>query len=421
MSVAETFIEEDGFGFIPRPARNKHNQPFEIVRRYTMTNKHKASVQLISWGATIQAIKVPNQSGILGDVVLGFDDVEGYLKNRYIGSTIGRVAHKISMGKMKINNKNYSLTINDKTSMSHYNGGFFAFDNVNWNSYIFKKHVVMTHTSLRNSEGYPGDLLTQIKYSWTDDNQLIINIRACATEPTPVNITNNCLMNLAGHASGPKELRKHVISLNAASWTFTDIISELPTGAILPVDHTVFDLRLPTQLTKRKLYIIPGGGYNQNLCITNFNRWFYRFHARVIHPGSGRTLEVYSNHPGLRFSTGNDLPDLDRKYPPDFEEYCDCMDPVRPFLNSFLTKARLSHESSKFRIITQFQVKNVTEKEIWGKDGVRYQRHGGFILSPQNYPDSINIKNFPSCIINPGQIYVHDITYKFGLLTKNEQ
>lgn len=130
------------------------------------------------------------------------------------------------MGKMKINNKNYSLTINDKTSMSHYNGGFFAFDNVNWNSYIFKKHVVnmysgvigcvlnlrfirrffffftvqvMTHTSLRNSEGYPGDLLTQIKYSWTDDNQLIINIRACATEPTPVNITNNCLMNLAGH------------------------------------------------------------------------------------------------------------------------------------------------------------------------------------------------------------------------------
>lgn len=144
------------------------------------------------------------------------------MKNRYIGSTIGRVANKISMGKMKINNKDYSLTINDKNSTSHYNGGFVAFDNVNWNSYVFKKHVVgkyirrrfadlrfvrykfltaqvMTHTSTKNSEGYPGDLLTQIKYSWTDDNQLIINIRACATEPTPVNITNNCLMNLAGH------------------------------------------------------------------------------------------------------------------------------------------------------------------------------------------------------------------------------
>lgn len=126
------------------------------------------------------------------------------------------------MGKVKIDNKDYSLTINDKNSTSHYNGGFVAFDNVNWNSYIFKKHVVgkyifddvslldflfltlstmqvMTHTSSKNSEGYPGDLLTQIKYSWTDDNQLIINIRACATEPTPVNITNNCLMNLAGH------------------------------------------------------------------------------------------------------------------------------------------------------------------------------------------------------------------------------
>lgn len=296
------------------------------------------------------------------------------------------------MGKMKINNKDYSLTINDKNSTSHYNGGFVAFDNVNWNSYVFKKHVVMTHTSTKNSEGYPGDLLTQIKYSWTDDNQLIINIRACATEPTPVNITNNCLMNLAGHATGPKELRKHVISLNAASWTFTDIINELPTGAIYPVDRTVFDLRLPTQLTKRKLYIIPGGGYNQNLCITNFNSWFYRFHARIIHPGSGRTLELYSNHPGLRFSTGNDLPDLSRKYPPDFEEYCDCMD--------------------------KFQAPKLIEKEIWGKDGIRYQRHGGFVLSPQNYPNSVNIKNFPSCILNPGQIYTHDITYKFGLLRK---
>ncbi|XP_043799126.1 galactose mutarotase-like [Apis laboriosa] len=364
MSLAETFIEEDGFGFIPRPARNKHNQPYEIVRRYTMTNKHKASVQLISWGATIQAIKIPNQSGILGDVVLGFDDLEGYLKNRYIGSTIGRVANKISMGKVKIDNKDYSLTINDKYSMSHYNGGFIAFDNVNWNSYIFKKHVVMTHTSSRNSEGYPGDLLTQIKYSWTDDNQLIINIRACATEPTPVNITNNCLMNLAGHATGPKELRKHVISLNAGSWTFTNIINDLPTGAIYPVDRT-----------KNLVAVIYWNTLNFELLLDIILTFIFfpPFPLRrIIHPGSGRTLELYSNHPGLRFSTGNDLPDF-----------------------------------------------GLVEKDIWGKDGVRYQRHGGFILSPQNYPDSINIKNFPSCVLYPGQIYTHDLSYKFGLLTKN--
>ncbi|XP_060815882.1 galactose mutarotase-like [Bombus pascuorum] len=413
-----------------------------------MTNKHKASVQLISWGAGIQAIKVPNQSGILGDVVLGFDDMEGYLKNRYIGSIIGRVVNRISCAKMRIENKIYCLSPNDENGLDHFNGGFVGFDNVNWNSYIMKKHVVMSHVSPAKCEGYPGDMLTQIKYSWTDDNQLLMNIRATATQPTPVNIASNCLMNLAGHvkllltlpiiffnsfnsvcttlsyflliqhgfnfimfkslfyllnpsfqkaslylAAGSRELKKHLISLNADSWTPADIRNNLPTDAIYPVDRTVFDLRLPTQLTKRRLYIVPGGGYNQNLCVNSPSSWSYRFHARIIHPGSGRTLEVYSNHPGLQFSTGNDLPDPDCNYPPDFEDYCDCTD-------------------------NEPEIKE-QQKEIWGKDGVRYQRHGGFILSPQNYPDAVNISNFPPCILYPGQVYAHDVTYKFGLLSEN--
>ncbi|XP_053997930.1 galactose mutarotase-like [Hylaeus anthracinus] len=371
MSIHGTFIEEDGFGFVPRPNRHKHNRPFEVVRRYTLTNSHKASVQLISWGAGIQSIKIPNGSGILGDVVLGFDDIDGYLENRYIGSMIGRVVNRISNGRMRLSNRNYSLSINDKDGASHFNGGFFAFDNVNWQSHVLHKHVVMSHVSHANSEGYPGNMLTQVKYSWTDDNQLRINIRATATQQTPANITTNCLMNLAGHATGPNELKKHVVSINAGSWTFADIKDNLPTGAIFPVDRTVFDLRLPTQLTRKRLYNVPGGGYNQNLCITSPSCWSYRFHARVLHPASGRTLEIYSNQPGLQFSTGNDLPDLD-------------------------------HERS----------------EIWGKDGVRYRRHGGFVLSPQNYPDSVNISEFPSSILYPGKVYTHDITYKFGLLTK---
>ncbi|KAK9306201.1 hypothetical protein QLX08_003087 [Tetragonisca angustula] len=390
MSVAETFIEEDGFGFVSRPNRN---EPFEIVRRYTMTNKHKASVQLISWGAGIQSIKVPNQSGILGDVVLGFDDIEGYLKNRYIGSMIGRVVNHVSRAKMRVENESCTLSRNGEDGVDHFNGGFVGFDNVNWNSYAMKKHVVMTHLSPANSEGYPGDMLTQIKYSWTDDNQLLMNIRASSTQPTPVDITTNCLMNLAGHATGPNELKKHVICLNAGSWTFTDVKNNLPTGTVHPVDRTVFDLRLPTQLTRRRLYIVPRGGYNQNLCVTSPSSWSYRFHARIIHPGSERTLEVYSNQPGLRFSTGNDLPDPDCNYPPDFEDYCDCMD----------TEPKLEER----------------QKEMWGKDGTRYRRHGGFILSPQNYPNAVNISDFPPCMLYPGQVYVHDLTYKFGLLSKN--
>ncbi|XP_076168800.1 galactose mutarotase [Ptiloglossa arizonensis] len=364
---------------------------------------------------------------------------------------------------MEVDNKRYSLTINDRDDSSHFNGGLYAFDNVNWQSHVLDKHVVMSHLSRANSEGYPGDMLTQVKYSWTDDNQLRINIRATATQPTPVNITANCLMNLAGHGTGANELKRHVVSINADSWTFADIKDNLPTGAIHPVDRTVYDLRLPTQLTKRRFYNVPGGGYNQNLCITSPSCWLYRFHAsydklrvsptffktkyillielnsikvihyriekeniyivqptricplpsyknlyglytlwnyfhsictyidiicitfyrRILHPASGRTLEIYSNQPGLQFSTGTDLPDPDRVYPPDFEDFCNCC--------------------------SQDCVK------IWGKDGVRYQRHGGFVLSPQNYPDAVNISDFPCSILYPGDVYAHDITYKFGL------
>ncbi|XP_076244003.1 galactose mutarotase [Calliopsis andreniformis] len=318
--------------------------------------------------------------------------MDGYLRNRYIGSIIGRVVNRISHGKMRVEKKIHPLSINDKDGSSHFNGGFFGFDNVNWNSFILKKYVVMSHLSRANSEGYPGDMLTQVKYSWTDDNQLHISIRATATQPTPVNITTNCLMNLAGHATGPNELKKHVVSINAGSWTFADIKNNLPTGAINPVDRTVFDLRLPTRLTKRQLYNVPGGGYNQNLCVTSPSCWIYRFHARVLHPESGRTLEIYSNQPGLQFSTGNDLPDPDLVYPPDFEDYS------------------ITNEDD---IVEE-------QKEIWGKDGVRYRRHGGFILSPQNYPDAINISDFPSCILYPGKVYAHDMTYKFGLLSRIE-
>ncbi|XP_076223012.1 galactose mutarotase [Nomia melanderi] len=290
---------------------------------------------------------------------------------------------------MTVNNKVYRLSVNGEDGCSHVNGGFLGFDNVNWQSYILEKHVVMSHYSPANNEGYPGDMLTQVKFCWTDDNQLHVNIRATATQPTPANITFNCLMNLAGHATGPTELKKHVVSINADSWTYADIKNNLPTGAIFPVDRAVYDLRLPTQLTKKRLYNVPGGGYNQNLCITSPSCWSYRFHARILHPTSGRTLEVYSNQPGLQFSTGNHLPDPERSYPPDFDDFHDC-DCVSDF------------EEEK--------------PEICGKDGVWYQRHGGFVLSPQNYPDAVNISDFPCSILYPGKVYVHDISYKFGLL-----
>ncbi|EFN77740.1 Aldose 1-epimerase [Harpegnathos saltator] len=364
MSCGNILITEDGFGFVPR---------------YTLTNKHKAIVRLISWGASIQSIKIPNRDGKLVDVVLGFDDMEGYLKDRYMGSIIGRVANRISDGLMSLNNVIYPLSINDETGKDHFNGGVVAFDNVNWQSQIVNNRVV--------------------KYTWTDDNQLHINIRATATKSTPVNVTSYCLFNLAGHGAGPKELRKHVLTVNADNWTFTDVQNKLPTGVISPVDCTVYELRLPTQLNRRRLFKVPGGGYNHNLCINSPNYWCYRFHARILHPASGRFLEVYSNHPGLQVSTANELPDPERV------NICNLQ------ADSFLTV------NMKLKT-TEIEIRK--SEAIYGKGGLPYYRHGGFALTPQNYPNAVNIEHFPSCVLHPGKVYIHDMTYKFGVLFEDE-
>ncbi|KAM0727985.1 Galactose mutarotase [Formica fusca] len=400
MSFKDTLIEEDGFGFVPRPRGTVSSKLSEIVRRYTLTNKNKGIVRLISWGASIQSIKIPNRDGKLADVVLGFDDMDGYLKNRYMGSIIGRVADRIPM---HLSNMIYPSTIGDETKKDHLNDGMVAFDNVNWHSQIVNNRVVMSHLSRADSEGYPGDVLTQVKYTWTDDNQLHINIRATSTKSTRINVTNYCLFNLAGHGTGSKELKKHLFIVNADSWIFMDVKNHLPIGIISPVDCTPFELRLPVQLNQRRLFDIPGGGYNHNLCINSPSCWCYRFHARILHPTSGRFLEVYSNHPGLRVYTGNKLPDSECVYPPDLKdhEWGGCQEAQ---INSLeLTK----------------KVAKTEAMDIYGKEGIPYRRHGGFALSPQNYPNAVNVKYFPSCMLYPGKIYVHDMTYKFGVLSKD--
>ncbi|XP_011702493.1 PREDICTED: aldose 1-epimerase-like isoform X2 [Wasmannia auropunctata] len=319
--------------------------------------------------------------------------------NRYMGSIIGRVANCISGSPMQPGNVIYPLSINGGTGEDRFNGDTFAFDNVNWQSQIVNNRVVMSHLSQSYSQGYPGDVLTQIKYTWTDDNQLHINIRATSTSPTPINITNYCLFNLAGHGTGSKELKKHVLTVNADSLVFRN---NLPINVICSVDGTECDLRLPVQLNQRRLYGIPGGGYNHNLCVNSPSSWCYRFHARILHPTSGRFLEVYSNHPGLQIYTGNDLPHQ-HVYPPDLKDH-DWKDCENVQVNS--------SKSAK-----EIVKRNTTE--VYGKGGVPYRRHSGFAISPQNYPNDVNSEYFPSYMLYPGRIYMHDMTYKFGVLSED--
>ncbi|XP_058803910.1 galactose mutarotase-like isoform X2 [Phymastichus coffea] len=286
------------------------------------------------------------------DVILGFDNVNDYLQIRHIGRIVG-----------------CQLNCDD-----------CAFDMVNWEAYILGEQVVMTHVSLEP------EILTQVTYTWTDENRLHVDICAYATKCTQVDFGYHCFFNLAGHGMGAKELENHYVTVNAERWIEQDIKCNLPTGVLKKIHKTVYDLRYPTRLNAKKLRQVPGGGYNHNFCINNpSGEWCYRFHARMTHPNSGRSLEVLSNHPAMKFYTGNDLPDPNRIL-------------FRDIYNNDVSENRT----------TCF-------KKIIGKDGLPYRRHGCFALIPQGYPNASQFQHFPSNLLESGKIYVHNLTYDFGV------
>lgn len=169
------------------------------TKRFTWITKNKLVVQLITYGATITSIEAPDRHGQTVDVVLGFNEIEGYTKNHQysFGSTIGRVVNVIEDSSFAIRSKIYVLSSNQKDH--HYNGGKHGFDKVNWEWHIEDKKVTLSYLSPEGHEGYPGSLLTQITYTVTVDNTIVILMKSTATEPTPVNISNNIYFNLAGH------------------------------------------------------------------------------------------------------------------------------------------------------------------------------------------------------------------------------
>lgn len=189
-------LTEDFFGYSDPPLDD-----IVPTKRFTWITKNKLVVRLITYGATITSIEAPDRNGRTDDIVLGFNEVEGYTKNHQysFGSTIGRVVNIIEDSSFAIKSKIYVLSSNQKDH--HYNGGKRGFDKVNWDWHIEDKKVTLSYLSSEGEEGYPGSLLTQITYMVTVDNTITIQMKSTATEPTPVNISNNIYFNLAGHVS----------------------------------------------------------------------------------------------------------------------------------------------------------------------------------------------------------------------------
>lgn len=356
--LGDVVIMEDKFG----ECINEQSGQVLPVTRYTLTNAQRMSVQVVDYGATITTIKVPDKRGNVDDVVLGFDDMRGYLSsaNPYFGSTVGRVANRIAGGTFTLDEKDYQISKN-VDDLNHLHGGFKGFDKVIWSTDVQKDKVVMSHLSCHGDEGYPGDVIVTTTFQLTADNRLFITMEAVATKPTPINLTNHSYFNLAGHGAGSESAYNHIVNINADYITQMDE-NLIVTGNLTPVANSAYDLRTPKFLgTAIKQLKEPGFDFNYCLNKSLREPSGFTFSARVLDPESGRYMEVHTDQPGLQFYTGNYI------------------------------------------------------AAMIGKKGASYDRHCGYCFETQNFPNAVNIPNFPNSILRPGEKYQHVVSYSFGV------
>jgi len=328
------------------------------VDRYTLENG-AVRLQVINYGATITSIQV---GGV--DVVLGFSDMDGYLskkaKNPYFGAVVGRVANRIADAKFSLDGKQYSLAQNNGPNALH--GGLVGLDKVVWKAEVKANEVVFSHLSKDGDEGYPGDVVYNVRYSLSAAGEVELNFTAMVTAATPMNLANHVYFNLAGHKAGAAGLNEHVMRM--ACDEYTPVSDKLiPTGEIRSVGGSVFDLRFPTRLGD-VLPQCPGGdnnGFDHNFVVSGHRD--VNIVCRVNCPSTGIWLECYTDQPGCQFYTGNFVP---------------------------------------------------TDDSLVGKEGAVYRKHGGFCLETQKFPDSINQPTFPNSVVRPGEAYKHRVIYKFG-------
>lgn len=298
-------LDVDGFGIYTDKITNKR----EIVRRYTWTDSlENVVVQVISYGATITKIKVPDRHDVGEDIVLGYDTLEEYFdkRNPYFGATVGRVCNRIANGEFTINGEQFRVSKNWNNKHTLH-GGYVAFDKFNWSSHVDGSKVIMSLVSPDQSEGFPGNVVATASFELLPNRKFKILYNATTTHATPINFTNHSYFNLGGHASSYVELYKHILTLNADRLTETDEDS-IPTGKLKNVGGTLYDFRIARDLGAM-MARVEGNGYDDNFCVTKGTEQQLTFVSRVLHPKSGRTLEVYSDQPGVQLYTSNFMPD----------------------------------------------------------------------------------------------------------------
>lgn len=267
----------DGFGIYTDVTTKKR----EVVRRYTWTDKlENVLVQVISYGATITKIQVPDRHDVMEDVVLGYDTLEEYFdkRNPYFGATVGRVCNRIANGEFIINGEQFRVSRNWNNKHTLH-GGYIAFDKLNWSSHVDGTKVIMSLVSPDGSEGFPGTVVATATYELLPNRKFRTLYNATTTHPTPINLTNHSYFNLGGHGSSYPEIYKHILTLNADRITETDPEDSIPTGKLLSVGGTLYDFRVARELGPMMVRL-GGKGYDDNFCVTQGTEQTLTFVAR---------------------------------------------------------------------------------------------------------------------------------------------
>jgi aldose 1-epimerase len=331
------------------------------VEVFTLRNSKGAEAKILTYGATLAELWMPDRAGKKGDVVLGFSDLKGYLGDHpHFGGVIGRFANRIAKGKFSIDGQHYQLATNNGPNTLH--GGEISFDRRVWKGEPVaggkEASVRLTYVSPDGEEHFPGKLSVTVVYTLTENDELKIEYRATTSKATAINLTNHSYFNLAGGG----DVLGYVLTLNASRYTPTDS-TLIPTGELAPVTGTAYDFTKPMTIGSRIAELAKAkeaGGYDINYVVDG-EAGKLRIAATVLDPASGRQMEVMTTAPGVQLYTANWL-----------------------------------------------------DGSIHGKRGVTYGRYGAVCLETQNFPDAVNHANFPSAILRPGEVYHSETIYKFS-------
>lgn len=329
----------------------------QTVDLYVLSNGKGLEASVMTYGATLVSLIVPDQYGKGTDITLGYDSLEGYLSDTfYFGATIGRYANRIAGGKFSLGNMEHNITVNDGTN--HLHGGKKGFDKVLWQAEPVSKQdetgIRLFYLSKDGEEGYPGNLSCIVTYTLTMDNELKISYEAQTDKPTHINLTHHSYFNLAGQGNG--DILDHELMINADFYTPVDP-GLIPTGEIRSVSASPMDFTTPHTIGERIKQV--QDGYDHNFVIRG-NEGRLTLAVKVREPQNGIAMYVYSTEPGIQFYSGN-------------------------FLDGSIT----------------------------GKHGKIYKKYYGLCLEPQHFPDSPNRPQFPSSVLNPGDRFKSLTVYKF--------